>query len=65
MQTSHETEIQPLQSQADQLQGVITAMESSKFWQIRNAWFRLKQHMGLGKDNFNEIRSLSHLHLTR
>ena len=27
------------------------AMESSKFWQIRNAWFRLMQHMGLGKDN--------------
>ena len=65
MQTSHETEIQPLQSQAAHLQGVIMAMESSKFWQIRNAWFRLMQHMGLGKDNFNEIQSLSHLHLTR
>ena len=59
MQTSHETKIQPLQSQAAQLQGVIMAMESSKFWQIRNAWFRLKQNMGMGKDNFHEIRLLS------
>ena len=59
MQTSHETEIQPFQNQVAQLQGVITAMESSKFWQIRNAWFRLKQNMGMGKDNFHEIRSLS------
>ena len=42
MQTSHETKIQPFQNQVAQLQGVITATESSKFWQIRNAWFRLK-----------------------
>lgn len=59
MQTSHEPETQPLRNHVAQLQGVITAMESSKFWQIRNAWFRLKQNMGLGKDNFQEIRSLS------
>ena len=57
MQTSHETEIQPFRNQVAQLQGVITAMESGKFWQIRNVWFRLKQNMG--KDNFHEIRSLS------
>ena len=59
MQTSHETETQPFQNQVAQLQGVITAMESSKFWKIRNAWFRLKRNMGMGKDNFHEIRPLS------
>ena len=61
MQTSRETKIQPFQNHVAQLQGVITAMESSKFWQMRNAWFRLKQNMGMGKDNFDEIRSLSGL----
>ena len=59
MKTSYETERQPFLNQVVQLQGVITAMESSKFWQIRNAWFRLKQNLGLGKDNFHQIRSIA------
>ena len=58
MKTSYETESQPFPNQVAQLKGVITAMESSKFWQIRNAWFRLKQNLGLGKDNFHQIRSI-------
>ncbi len=29
------------------LRGRITAMESSRFWKMRNAWFRLKRGLGL------------------
>lgn len=61
MQTSRETKIQPSQNHVAQFQGVITAMESSDFWQMRNDWFRLKQNIGMGKDNFDEIRLLSGL----
>lgn len=32
---------------AEQLESIITAMESSKFWQARSAWFKLKQRLGL------------------
>ena len=59
MKPSDETENQPFPNQVAQLEGVITAMESSKFWQIRNAWFQLKQNLGLGSDNFSQIRSIA------
>lgn len=34
----------------EQAQSTITAMESSKFWQMRNAWLRLKQRLGLSTE---------------
>lgn len=38
--------IQELQYAYDQ----IAAMESSKFWKLRNQWFKLKKFLGLAKD---------------
>lgn len=36
------SQIERLQSQLQQTQQCIKAMESSKFWKMRNAWFKLK-----------------------
>ncbi|MBO3463325.1 glycosyltransferase [Aetokthonos hydrillicola Thurmond2011] len=33
-----------------QAYAIITAMQSSKFWQLRNNWFKLKKFLGLAKD---------------
>lgn len=38
------------QSQVQQEQGRIAAMESSKFWKLRTAWFRLKKLIGITVD---------------
>jgi SAM-dependent methyltransferase len=50
--------LRQLQEERNHATAIITAMESSKFWQLRNAWFGLRQSLGLGKDNFPEMRSL-------
>jgi len=44
------TQIQSTQAQLDKLQALIRGMESSKFWQLRKTWFRLKRTVGLGKN---------------
>lgn len=38
----YQYELERLQSQVQQTQQCIKAMESSKFWKMRNAWFKLK-----------------------
>jgi hypothetical protein len=37
---------------AEQMQLKIALMEQSKFWKIRNAWFKVKHRTGLAKDNY-------------
>ncbi|NET57419.1 MAG: class I SAM-dependent methyltransferase [Symploca sp. SIO2E6] len=39
------------QSQLQQAQATITGMESSKFWKLRQGWFRLKQSLGFKGDD--------------
>lgn len=38
------------QAQLEQAQNIIAAMESSKFWQLRQKWMQLKQKLGRGGD---------------
>lgn len=42
-----QSQIYQTQAELEQSQVMITAMESSKFWQLRKAWFRLKKRMGV------------------
>ena len=42
-------QLQQSQSTQEQLQTLITAMESSKFWQIRQFWLKFKQIIDRGK----------------
>ncbi|GAB4139075.1 MAG: hypothetical protein Fur0046_14010 [Cyanobacteria bacterium J069] len=39
--------VQQLQADLDRARGRIEAMETSKFWQLRDRWFRLKRRLGL------------------
>ena len=41
-------QIQSDQIELEKLSELIRAMETSKFWQLRTAWFRLKRTVGLG-----------------
>jgi hypothetical protein len=43
-------EMKRSQAQLEAAQEAIAAMESSKFWQLRAGWFRIKQFIGLGSD---------------
>jgi uncharacterized protein HemX len=36
------SQLERLQSQLKQTQQCVKAMESSKFWKMRNVWFKLK-----------------------
>ncbi len=45
-QKQNQLELQELQ----QAYAIIKAMQSSKFWQLRNQWFKLKKFLGLAKD---------------
>ncbi len=36
-----------LQKEVEQLKRLVTAIESSKFWQLRNSWFGLKQKLNI------------------
>jgi glycosyltransferase involved in cell wall biosynthesis len=49
--TQMQAEIETLQTKAAALQNRITAMETSKFWQLRTAWFQLKRLVGLPAAN--------------
>ncbi|MCW5314789.1 methyltransferase domain-containing protein [Nostoc sp. KVJ3] len=42
-----QSQLQQTQSQLQQTEERIAAIESSKFWKIRQAWFRIKQRIGL------------------
>jgi predicted O-methyltransferase YrrM len=42
-----QVEVRQLQTQLEQAQRRIVAMESSKFWQLRQAWFGVKKTQGL------------------
>jgi hypothetical protein len=46
-----ETELNTVRSELERSQNRITAMESSKFWKLRTAWFQLKGLVGLGETN--------------
>jgi O-antigen biosynthesis protein len=41
------SQLQVTQSRLDRAAAIITAMQSSKFWQLRAKWFQLKQKLGL------------------
>ena len=43
-------ELEQLRAELDLVRGHITAMESSKFWRLRRAWFRLKRVLSLPAD---------------
>ena len=43
-------QLQQTQQQLQQTQDTVTGMESSKFWQLRQGWFKLKQTLGLKGD---------------
>lgn len=49
-QTQSHIELALLQTQLEHSQGMITAMESSKFWKLRTAWFRMKKLIGMAGD---------------
>ncbi|MBE9178291.1 hypothetical protein IQ268_06785 [Oculatella sp. LEGE 06141] len=44
-------EMKRSQLQLQAAQEAIAAMESSKFWQLRTQWFKLKQKMGINQDS--------------
>lgn len=48
---SCQNQLQETQAQLYQAQTLIKAMESSKFWQLRSAWFKIKQAAGLKEKN--------------
>lgn len=41
------TQVEQLQQQLQDSQNRITAMETSKFWKLRQSWFRFKKTVGL------------------
>ena len=45
-----QAELASSQNQLQQSQEMIHAMKSSKFWQLRSQWFKIKQAFGLGTD---------------
>ena len=42
-------QINQLQVELSQVQQLVTAMETSKFWKLRSAWFKLKKLMGIAE----------------
>lgn len=49
VQQDYQLELQELQ-ELQQVQAKFIAMQSSKFWQLRNQWFKLKKSLGLVKN---------------
>lgn len=45
--------IEELQKKLDSANFTIRAMESSKFWRIRNYWFRLRNRLGVSNDGYS------------
>jgi glycosyltransferase involved in cell wall biosynthesis len=44
---SLENQVRAMEVQVDQARGRVTAMETSKFWKLRKAWFKVKRRIGL------------------
>jgi hypothetical protein len=44
------------QAELEQTKSMIKAMESSKFWKLRVLWFRLKDFLGLDKDDQGGVK---------
>ncbi|WP_146141181.1 glycosyltransferase family 2 protein [Stenomitos frigidus] len=44
-----QAQVHALQAQLDQSQAKIGAMKTSKFWRMRNVWFRFNRKIGLGQ----------------
>ncbi|MBD2313293.1 sulfotransferase [Desertifilum sp. FACHB-1129] len=47
---SSQSQLQSQLEQTQQAQAIIAAMQTSKFWQMRSSWFRLKKLVGLPLD---------------
>lgn len=45
------TQLLSVQAEAEKWHSRVVAMESSKFWQLRRAWFRIKRTVGLTTEN--------------
>jgi hypothetical protein len=43
--------VKKLERELESAKGTIAAMETSKFWQMRKAWFQLKEWMGISDTN--------------
>ena len=43
-------QIGQLQAQLSEVRQLVTAMEASKFWKLRSAWFKLKKLVGIQRD---------------
>lgn len=46
-----QSQLQQTQAELEQSQAVIRAMETSKFWKLRTAWFRMKKAVKLIRDD--------------
>jgi glycosyltransferase involved in cell wall biosynthesis len=57
-----QSQLQHTQEELERSQTLILAMESSKFWKLRSAWFKLKRAIGIPENaSFQLNRSLSKL----
>ncbi|HEX4961447.1 MAG TPA: class I SAM-dependent methyltransferase [Thermoanaerobaculia bacterium] len=45
-----ETQARKLRQEGDALRARIAGMEASRFWKLRNAWFRVKRSLGLTRE---------------
>lgn len=45
-----ETQLRDLEAEAGELSGQLAAMKTSKFWKLREGWFRIKRRLGLPAD---------------
>ncbi|NEP01149.1 MAG: glycosyltransferase [Symploca sp. SIO2E9] len=52
------SQLQQTQVELERSQVVITAMESSKFWQLRSLWFKFRSIFGLAEDSSLEASNL-------
>lgn len=50
LRQTYQQALQQSQEQLQEAQATIVAMKTSKFWQLRSAWFKLKRSIGLPTD---------------
>lgn len=50
LRQTYQQDLQQSQSQLQTAQDTIAAMQTSKFWQLRSSWFKLKRAIGLPTD---------------
>lgn len=63
-----QSQLQQTQDELERSQTLILAMESSKFWKLRSAWFKLRQAIGIPENasfqlnrSFSKIKQVFHL----